>query len=116
KEKNYRLVTIEELESLLSSDYPQGYLAVDTETDSLDPIRAQLLGVSLSWKPFEAYYISLAEQNGRATSKDILAKVKTVLEPLFSDSSLVKCGSNLKYDYRILSHHGIKLKGPFFDT
>jgi DNA polymerase I len=115
-EKVYQRITSEELLRLVKNDPPEMFLAVDTETDSLDPLRAQLLGVSVSWKPFEAYYISVADTNGRSTDPELLSDLKKVLSPLLENASLVKCGSNLKYDIRVLAHHGIRLEGPLFDT
>ncbi len=112
----YQLISLGELSSLLKKNPPEKYLAVDTETDSLDPLRAQLLGVSLSWVPYEAYYISVAHQNGRSTDKNLLAALKEVLSPLLENRDLFICGSNLKYDIRVLLQHGIAVWGSLFDT
>ncbi len=92
-------------------------LAVDTETTHQEPMRAELVGVSLCAKPGRAYYIavppgdSLFAQQG-VPKDEALAALKKFLE----DKSLKIVGQNIKYDMIVLAKNGIQLPAPFFDT
>ena len=90
--------------------------AVDTETTSLDPMQAELVGVSLSIEPGKAAYIPLAHHY--AGAPDQLDREATLerLRPWLESPTHLKCGQNLKYDLHILENHGIKLKGIAHDT
>jgi DNA polymerase-1 len=82
----------------------------DTETTSLDPRSARLLGIAFAICPYEAYYVVLPED------VDQLAEVLNQLRPVFSDSQALKVGHNLKYDLSVLKWNGLEVTGPFFDT
>jgi len=82
----------------------QKEFAVDTETTSLDPWQAKLLGLSFSWKNDQAYYV--------VNKKSWLNKLKTILE----NPNYQKIGHHLKYDLEILDHADIELQGLKFDT
>ena len=98
-----------------------GVVAVDTETDSLDQVRANLVGISLSTAPGVACYIPLAHKSGegllaeRVDQLDIPTVIAR-LNPVFADSSVLKVGQNLKYDMIVLRQHGVPLLAPFDDT
>ncbi|MFY7817750.1 MAG: DNA polymerase I [Akkermansiaceae bacterium] len=77
----------------------------DTETTSLDPFAADLLGIAFCWQAHEAWYLPLTP--GQALPPELL--------PLFASRS-EKIGHNLKYDLAILQQQGIRCEGPFFDT
>ena len=91
-------------------------VAVDTETTSLDYMRAQLVGISLAVEPGKAAYIPFAHDYLGAPeqlSRDfVLEKIK----PLLEDPAIAKVGQNLKYDMSVLAQHGIELQGVAFDT
>ena len=91
-------------------------VAVDTETTSLDYMRAQLVGISLAVAPGEAAYIPFGHDYLGApeqlSQEFILEKIK----PLLEDASIAKVGQNLKYDMSVLAQHGIDLRGVAFDT
>jgi DNA polymerase-1 len=91
-------------------------LSFDTETTSLDPMQAELVGVSFSIEPHAAYYLPLGHAYAGAPVQlprtTVLEKLKTLLE----DPSLKKIGQNLKYDVQVLRHAGIEVQGIFFDT
>lgn len=76
----------------------------DTETSGLDPITAELLGISFSWKEGEAYFI-LAN-----------AKRLEALKPILENPKVKKYGHNLKFDWRVLKNQGVDVKGLAFDT
>ena len=101
-----------ELESLLSKMNEKKFISVDTETSSLDPLKAELVGISFGLAPNEAYYIPLAHKNIKGLKKDfVLKKIK----PLLEDPSIKKVGQNIKYDLIILQNNGINI-GPVEDT
>ena len=90
--------------------------AVDTETTSLDPMQAELVGISLSIEPGKAAYIPLAHHY--AGVPDQLDREATLakLKPWLESTHHLKLGQNLKYDLHVLENHGIKLKGIAHDT
>jgi DNA polymerase-1 len=98
-----------------------GAVAVDTETDSLDQVRARLVGISLSTEPGKACYIPLAHQSGegllaeRVDQLDISGTIAR-LNPLFADPAVLKIGQNLKYDMVVLRQHGVPVLAPYDDT
>jgi len=91
------------------------YFVIDTETTSVNPFQAQLVGISLAIKAQQAIYIPLAHQN---PSQPQLAKdwVLQQLAPLLSDQRISKIGQNIKYDMHVLAQEGVHLKGLIHDT
>lgn len=89
-------------------------LAVDTETTSTRPMQAELVGVSLAWKPGAAVYLPAEGPLGAATlARELLRKT---LAPVLADEKVEKIGHNLKYDMIVLAEAGMPLAGPIFDT
>lgn len=88
----------------------QPKVAFDTETTSLDPLAASLVGISFCWEDHKAYYVPIPENREEAH------KVLEKLKPFFSDPSIEKIGQNLKYDLKVLQQYQIKVKAPLFDT
>ena len=90
--------------------------ALDTETDSLDAIRAQLVGISLSVAPGEAAYIPL--RHGYAGAPDQLAVeiVLARLKPWLENPAAAKLGQNIKYDTHVFANAGIAVRGYAHDT
>ena len=91
-------------------------VSVDTETTSLDPMRAELVGISLSVREGAAYYIPLGHIGPDAPRQLPFPRVLEALKPLLEDPSLPKIGQNLKYDLLVLRHAGIQVQGAAFDT
>jgi len=89
---------------------------IDTETTSLDPMEAQLVGISLSVHPEQAAYIPLAHaysgEKQQLNRTDVLEK----LRPWLENPSQHKVGQHLKYDQHIFANHGITLRGIYEDT
>lgn len=120
---DYRCITdMADLERVVDAIKAQGYVAVDTETTSLDVAEADLVGISLATKPGQACYIPVAHKGAGTdlladAAPDQLPKadVLRVLKPVFEDPSVLKIGQNLKYDMGILSGEGIDLS-PIDDT
>jgi len=103
----------------------RGYVAVDTETTSLNDMQAELVGICLSVEPGQACYIPLAHKDGDADDlfgSDKLAEgqlgleaVLDVLRPVLQDASVLKIGQNMKYDAKVLARYGVEI-APFDDT
>ncbi len=82
-------------------------IAFDTETDGLDLMESKPVGLSISVKPFEAFYINLSDR---------LEEFMVPLQKFFSDSSKLWIGQNLKFDKHMLENIGIKVEGNVYDT
>ncbi len=91
-------------------------ICLDTETTSLDPMRARLVGMSFSIETGEAAYLPLAHHYAGAPAQLPLDATLTKLKPLLEDASRPKVGQNLKYDWHVLMNHGIDLQGIAHDT
>jgi len=116
EKRNYHLVDTEEkLKKLVAQLEKVKKLSVDTETTSSDPLIASLVGVSLSFKGKEAYYIPCAhkEHNGKGIARN---KVLESLRPTLEGEKVKKMGQNIKYDWMVFKKHGIQLNGVVFDT
>ncbi|MCZ6445025.1 MAG: DNA polymerase I [Planctomycetota bacterium] len=111
----YQLIsTVQELDQLLQEVCSAGMLAIDTETDSLSPLRANLCGVSISIEPKKAVYIPTRspQPQRHLDTETVLQRMRCVLE----DESIKKVGHNLKFDFNIFRRHGVRLAGIAFDT
>ncbi len=115
----YRLIeTPEKFSSLLDELIGVQVLAVDTETTSVNPMAAELVGISLAWNKTDAVYIPVGHaetDNGTVVQldKDL---VLTGLRPIFTDESVKKWGQNIKYDAIVLKRAGLEIKGIDFDS
>ncbi|MFQ5563268.1 MAG: DNA polymerase I [Parvularculaceae bacterium] len=110
------------LEAWIARARERGVVAVDTETDSLNAMQANLVGVSLSTEPGRACYIPLGHGvkglgfDDETISKQLpLDKALKLLKPLLEDPAVLKVGQNLKYDALVLSRYGVEIT-PFDDT
>ncbi len=114
---HYEMVTTQaQLDLWLAKIRAASVTAVDTETTSLDPLTAQMVGISLCCEPGVAAYIPLAHRYQGAPAQlnreDVLAQLKSWLE----DPASAKLGQNLKYDSHIFANHGVQLRGIVHDT
>jgi DNA polymerase-1 len=91
-------------------------VSLDTETTSLDPFAAELVGVSLAIEPGEAAYLPIAHRYAGAPEQLGAARAIALLRPLLEDASKRKVGQNLKYDQHVLANHGVRLAGVAHDT
>ncbi|WP_050525078.1 DNA polymerase I [Pseudorhodobacter wandonensis] len=112
------------LQVWLDRIYARGYVAVDTETTSLDEMRAELVGISLCVEAGQACYIPLGHKQGGGDlfgSSDLtdgqlpLATALEMLRPMLQDASILKIGQNMKYDAKIFARQGIAV-APMDDT
>ncbi len=83
----------------------------DTETTSIDPMMASLVGVSLAAEPKKAAYVPTPMPDGTPTEA-----VLDALRPVLEDEATLKIGHNVKYDLLVLRRHGVEVRGPVFDT
>ncbi len=102
----------------------RGYVAVDTETTSLDEMKAELVGISLSVIAGEACYIPVGHRQGGGDlfgSNDLsegqmaLDEALALLKPVLEDDAILKIGQNMKYDWKIFARLGVRV-APFDDT
>ncbi|MBT8358074.1 MAG: DNA polymerase I [Deltaproteobacteria bacterium] len=115
--KNYRLVqSLKELSDLVSRLKKAKIFALDTETTSQNPMKANLVGLSFSMKADEAFYIPCAHDYPDVPQQLALKDVIDLLKPVLENSGSKKIGQNIKYDWIVLYRHGINLKGVVFDT
>ena len=91
-------------------------VALDTETDSLDGLRARIVGLSFSVQPYEACYIPLAHTYPGAPDQLPLDEVLAALKPWLEDASRAKLGQHVKYDTHVFANHGIAVRGYAHDT
>jgi DNA polymerase-1 len=112
-EKKFSLIfDMSELKSVLKKSDEKGLFAIDTETNSLDTMVANLVGISLSYRPGEAFYIPIGHQkkSDPLIKKQLKLKdVLSVIKPYLEDPTVKKVGQNIKYDYRIFLKHGIQM-------
>jgi DNA polymerase-1 len=112
---DYKTVKSEkELVKLISDLERIGEFAIDTETDSLDTIDAQLVGISICYREKEAFYVPVGhlDERGNLDLTVVIKNFKRILE----DERIKKIGHNLKFDLEILRRCGIELRGIHFDT
>ena len=105
--KNYHLIKSEsDLEKWINEAEENGELAIDTETSSLDPHQAELIGISLSTKIGKSCYIPIGHKSGNNLKKGNIIKK---LKPLLEDESVKKIGQNIKFDFIVLYKNGISM-------
>ena len=111
--KSYKsILKVKDLDELIEKLNEKSVIAVDTETSSLNPQEASLVGISISYAANIAYYIPIDHRDIKGLKKElVLEKLKIILE----DPSIKKVGQNIKYDFIIFKKNGIKLN-PIDDT
>ena len=110
------LLTDEQLDTWLAKISTATLVSLDTETTSLDPLAARLVGISLSVEPGHAAYIPLAHNYAGAPAQLDLDAVLARLKQWLEDPHKHKLGQNLKYDTHVFANHGIRLAGILHDT
>lgn len=108
---SYKLIENEEdakllCDKLLTFDT----ICLDTETTSIDAIRAKLVGLSFSVKKGEAWYVAVPRETEAAQH------MVQIFSSIYENDKILKVGQNLKYDLTVLANYGIQLKAPLFDT
>jgi DNA polymerase-1 len=133
-QQDYRAISApREFEKFVEQLSKQKSFVFDLETTEADPMRAELVGFSFSWKEGTAYYIPVSETQiqtpsaehaleldlGDPAKKSIgppLAQVLPILKKILEDPAREKCGQNIKYDMLVLSRYGVEVQGVSFDT
>ncbi len=112
----HRVMSEEELELWLEKLKAAPLISFDTETDSLDYMRAQIVGVSFAVAPGEAAYVPLGHDYAGAPHQLDRSKVLQALKPVLEDMTKAKLGHHLKFDAHVLANYGIALNGQRFDS
>ena len=102
--------TDEERKKLVEQLEQQKSFCFDTETTSVEPTEAELVGLSFAWKTGEAYYVPTP------ADWDEAQKIIDLFKPVLEDEKIEKVGQNIKYDITVLLKYGVNVKGPMFDT
>ncbi len=106
KKQYYLIENLDQIDNWINEAEELGEVAVDTETNSLDPHQADLVGVSLSSKIGKACYIPIGHKSNKCIEKDLVLKK---LKPLLEDPSVKKIGQNIKFDFIVFFKHGINM-------
>src|SRR6267378_1177106 len=115
-EHSYRLVkNRDDFKELLKNLKKSASFVFDTETTGTDLLRAELVGLSISVRPREAWYIPVGP-GAKAPASLPLEEVLKGLSPFFTDPAIRKVGQNIKYDMLVLASHGVGVEGSLFDT
>jgi DNA polymerase I len=115
--RDYHLITgREEFLSLLGDLRRADRFAIDLETTSPYPMWADLVGISLSHTPHQAFYVPVGHQPREGIQQLSLPWALGQLKPLLEDETLKKVGQNIKYDWIVLKKYGIQLQGIEVDT
>ncbi|HEX6001151.1 MAG TPA: DNA polymerase I [Hyphomicrobiaceae bacterium] len=123
RSKYETVTTLEQLDAWIAEAFATGRVAFDTETTSLDPMQAELVGLSLATAPGRACYVPLGHRPASGTldfSETPLTQIPVrealaSLKPLLEDPSVIKIGQNLKYDCILMAQQGIAV-APLDDT
>ena len=108
---DYKLIeTEEDARKLFDFFITKQILCLDTETTSINPIDAELVGLSFSVEEKEAYYVAIPANREEAL------KFVNIFKPLYENPEILKVGQNIKYDYEVLMNYGVEIKGKMFDT
>ena len=110
------ILTWEAFERWLAKIQAAPLVALDTETTSLDPLSARIVGISFALTPGEAAYIPVAHNYPGAPDQLPREQVLARLKPWLEASNQAKLGQNLKYDQHVFANHDIALKGIVHDT
>jgi DNA polymerase-1 len=122
---NYALLQrAEQVAELVARIRERGRVSIDTETTSTDPVRAELVGISIAVEPGEAFYLPIAHRRGQGelmmeppqNLPALLGPELTPLVEMLEDASIAKVGQNLKYDLLVFRRAGIQFRGIQFDT
>ena len=114
---DYRLIlSVEDLKALAGRIREAGFVSVDTETTSTEPMRAELVGISFCCEKGKAFYLPLTHLYLGVPDQIALEAALPVLKGFLEDGNIAKVGQNIKYDGEVLKRHGMELKGIGFDT
>lgn len=108
---DYQLIDTEDkIDDFLQNILTKEIFSLDTETTGTDPIRAELVGMSFSFKENQAFYVPVP------ANRDEVQKIVNKFKSVFENEKTVKVGQNIKYDMLVLSNYGVEIRGRMFDT
>lgn len=107
----YKLIeTEEDARKLFDFFITKQILCLDTETTSINPIDAELVGLSFSVEEGKAFYVAIPAEREKAE------RIVNIFKPLYESTKILKIGQNIKYDMEVLMNYGVRLAAPMFDT
>lgn len=107
----YQLVeTEEDARQLFDFFITKPILSLDTETTSVSPIDAELVGLSFAVEEGKAFYVAIPAEREKAE------RIVNIFKPLYESTQILKIGQNIKYDMEVLMNYGVRLAAPMFDT
>ena len=108
---DYKLIeTEEDARKLFDFFITKQILCLDTETTSINPIDAELVGLSFSVEEGKAFYVAVPAEREKAE------RIVNIFKPLYESTEIQKIGQNIKYDMEVLMNYGVRLAAPMFDT
>lgn len=107
----YQLIeTEEDARKLFDLFITKQILSLDTETTSVNPIDAELVGLSFAVEEGKAFYVAIPAEREKAE------RIVNIFKPLYESPDILKIGQNIKYDMEVLMNYGVRLSAPMFDT
>ena len=108
---DYQLIeTEEDTRKLFDFFVTKRILSLDTETTSINPVDAELVGLSFSVEEGKAFYVAIPAERKKAQT------IVNIFKPLYESTEILKIGQNIKYDMEVLMNYGVRLAAPMFDT
>lgn len=115
--KKYKTIFSEiELDKVINQIKNKGLLSIDLETTSVFPMKAVIVGISISITDYEAHYIPVGHNYPGAPIQLSREKVLEKLKPILEDKKIKKIGQNIKYEIIVFQNAGIKINNVYFDT
>ena len=105
-----KIESFEELKLLVEKMMDQEIVAFDTETEGLDALETDIVGISFSWRKGIGYYLPIKN------NKSVLEKSFGILKPFFDSTKIIKVGHNIKFDIQVLLKYNVKVSSPIYDT
>ena len=108
---DYQLIETEgEARKLFDFFVTKQILSLDTETTSINPVDAELVGLSFAVEEGKAFYVAIPAEREKAQT------IVNIFKPLYESTEILKVGQNIKYDMEVLMNYGVRLDAPMFDT
>ena len=108
---DYQLIeNEEEARKLFDFFVTKRILSLDTETTSISPVDAELVGLSFAVEEGKAFYVAIPAEREKAQT------IVNIFKPLYESTVILKVGQNIKYDMEVLMNYGVRLAAPMFDT
>ena len=105
-----RIESFEELKLLVEKMMKQEIVAFDTETEGLNALETDIVGISFSWQKGIGYYLPIKN------NKSVHEKSFEILRPFFESNKIIKVGHNVKFDIQVLHKYYVKVSSPIYDT